>query len=188
LAERRICKKLPKEKNKLGSMFTLTISVFSAAIALASLLVNREIAHVANRAYVIVNEIKITTGLTDGDSLGVAASLVNLGHTPAMNVWSHVTVMLDPENFPEEPRVPDNAATDTWSLGPNLPHTIFPPRRTEMYPERLKLILNGKTKLFAYIYISYRDFFKEDHTTTFCATYDPDHRVWVDTGKYSHAN
>lgn len=129
----------------------------------------KEHAHTDMRAWVLVSGASIEAPIEANKPITVSVIVQNFGKTPAFDVyievWSAGTNETDPKKF-KRPKL--GSIPSAFSAAPGVPLTATadPPLVIdEGWVERLK---RGESRLYAYGKVTYKDVFKEPHTTEFC--------------------
>ena len=119
--------------------------------------------HLTQRAYLIMSEWSLGNGSTHDAPLSITFDIMNVGHTPAMQVeiWMDSSVG---SSLPELPRYEHPSPLE------NLPPTVI---LSYTWPQALPTSIAEGTFLWIWGRITYYDVFGRQHQRGFCAQCDP---------------
>ena len=119
--------------------------------------------HLTQRAYLIMSEWDLRNGSTHDAPLSVGFDIMNVGHTPAMQVKISMDFLIA-SSLPEVSRYAPPTPLE------NLPPTVL---LSYIWPQALPMSVPEGTFLWIWGRLTYTDVFEKQHQRGFCAQCDP---------------
>jgi len=167
--------------------FNFLLLLFTATYAATSIFqyrLTRQALHITERAYIQVHGVALEPAVASAGPVTITILVKNTGRTPATITDMAITPMFVTGPDFDLPKTPSYSSKGNViaSLGllpageTNQDTSSAMGLKGERYgfsPTQVKEIEAGKSRFFVYGYVRYQDAFSQNHTTGFCAFYDP---------------
>jgi hypothetical protein len=181
---------IPEKKNRKRDLVPIIAALFAGFSAIftgAHTYIYWRATHVENRAYIVLKDTGQPTGMAVGDTLRVSPVFINVGHTPAYDVFSFVAIRVNATLFPTEPDIPTEEIHN-WTWGPNVPNNLTVSGGIPITQDLFDAISGGNSKIFVYTNTRYKDVFHKSHRTITCLVYNKRLRAFASADKYNYAD